>query len=602
MRPLDLAEKHFGEFRIKGDELVPMLCPFCQGGEHRDKYTFAMNRHTGAYNCKRGSCAVQGGFLQLCEHYGEKGDPAAAEAKPHEFWRPPAPVFRKPAVKLAEPESAIKDYLASRGISEATWRKRGVGEAGGNIAFPYRENGELVLLKFRRPRKVEPSERKMWREKGGKPVFWGMDDCRPDLPLVIVEGEMDALSLEECGIPNVVSVPGGAEDLACVDHCWDWLQRFRQVIIWPDTDKPGLALCRTLIRRIGAWRCSVVQSEAKDANELLMAKGKFAVVEALMSATEVPMAGLIRLADVQEFDLEKVTRVKSSIPHINGVVGGYMAGQVTVWTGNAGSGKSTLLGQELLMAINQGFRVCAFSGELPAAVFRGWTELQAAGPGFVEPREDSVRQESGIANCEVYRPKPEVVPKIRAWYRNLFFLHDAQGTTNEEALLEVFTYAAMRYDCKVFLVDNLMTTAFAGSERDIYHKQSQFVGRMVDFSHRFDCHVHVVAHPRKTEGKVSRLDVSGSGDITNRADNVFSLHRTPPEEARPSDPAATLTVLKNRFFGRQDVEIGLEFRTDCRRFHLRGQDSSLRFGWQTQADVPDELAILGHEVDEEAPF
>jgi twinkle protein len=600
MRPLELAEKHFGQFRVKGEELVPAVCPFCQGGEHHDKYTFAMNKHTGAYNCKRGSCGAQGSFRQLCEHLGEEADPPGGSH--YEIRRPAVPVYRKPEIKLGDPESAVKAYLASRGISEATWRKRGVSEADGNIAFLYRQDGELVLLKFRRPRKVEPGERKMWREKGGKPVFWGMDDCQPDLPLVIVEGEMDALSLEECGIPNVVSVPGGAEDLACVDHCWDWLQRFRQVVIWPDTDSPGLEMSRKLIRHIGAWRCSVVQTDAKDANELLLKAGKQAVVEAVLSATEVPMAGLIRLADVKPFDLETAVRVRSSIPAINAIIGGYMEGQVSVWTGNSGSGKSTLLGQELLMAVNQGFRVCAFSGELPAAVFRYWTDLQAAGPGFVQAREDEVRKILGNQDTLVHHARPDVVPKIRAWYRNRFFLHDALGATSEEKLLEVFTYAAMRYDCKVFLVDNLMTTAFAGSERDIYHKQSQFVGRMVDFSHRHECHVHVVAHPRKTEGKLSRLDISGSGDITNRADNVFSLHRTPPEESRPGDPAATLTVLKNRFYGRQDAEVWLDFQPSCHRFVQRSVNADLKFGWQTAADVPDELAILGHEVDEEAPF
>jgi len=40
---------------------------------------------------------------------------------------------------------------------------------------------------------------------------------------------------------------------------------------------------------------------------------------------------------------------------------------LSVWTGGSGDGKSTFLGQELLTAINHGFNVCAYSGELPAA-------------------------------------------------------------------------------------------------------------------------------------------------------------------------------------------------------------------------------------------
>ena len=61
--------------------------------------------------------------------------------------------------------------------------------------MPYFENGELVLMKFRT---TKPA--KHWREEGGKPIFSGVwTYATPSKPLVIVEGEMDALALDECG-------------------------------------------------------------------------------------------------------------------------------------------------------------------------------------------------------------------------------------------------------------------------------------------------------------------------------------------------------------------------------------------------------------------
>src|SRR5690606_33502833 len=136
------------------------------------------------------------------------------------------------------------------------------------VAMPYFERGELVLVKFRHARAPKEGERKSWREKGGKPVFWGMDDCEPRLPLVIVEGEIDALSLDECAIPAVVSGASGAEDFTCGDECWEWLEQCRDVIIWPDNDAPALEMCRKLVQRLGAGRCLVVRSSRKDANEV----------------------------------------------------------------------------------------------------------------------------------------------------------------------------------------------------------------------------------------------------------------------------------------------------------------------------------------------
>ena len=72
MTPTDFAEKHFREYRIKGNEIVPTYCPFCQGGNRQDKHTFAMNAETGTFNCKRGSCASSGTFNQLLKEFGEK--------------------------------------------------------------------------------------------------------------------------------------------------------------------------------------------------------------------------------------------------------------------------------------------------------------------------------------------------------------------------------------------------------------------------------------------------------------------------------------------------------------------------------------------------
>ena len=46
---------YLGQIKEKGQEIHALYCPFCHGGQHRDKYTFAINRTTGAYNCLRDS-------------------------------------------------------------------------------------------------------------------------------------------------------------------------------------------------------------------------------------------------------------------------------------------------------------------------------------------------------------------------------------------------------------------------------------------------------------------------------------------------------------------------------------------------------------------
>jgi twinkle protein len=572
MSPYQFAEKYFPEYKQRGEELIPVYCPFCHGGQNKDKYSFALNVEKRTYNCKRGSCGAVGSFKQLCEEFGELED------KNFEFKTQPRArkSYVAPKAETNPAGSRVENYLKSRGFSKETWEARGVSEHEGNIAFPYYENGKLVLMKFRKPEKYTGKGAKAWREEGGKPVFWGMDECDIQYPLVITEGETDALALDEAGIKNVVSVPSGASDLTCVEECWEWLSKFKKIAIWPDNDEPGQEMARKLVSKLGAWRCYIIPSKYKDANEALYHGGVDEIRNSILNATEVPIAGLLRLADVKAFDIKNVGRVQSSIGGINQIVGGYYDGLLSVWTGINSSGKSTFLGQELLSVIDQGFKVCAFSGEMPMPVFRYWIDMQAAGPENLQADYDEVR------DADVYRPRKEIVGKIRDWYRDRFFIYDSFGGVTSDNLLETFSYAYMRYGCKVFLVDNLMMMTYGGgSKSDFYRKQGEFVNKIKNFAVKNDCHVHLVAHPRKTDGRLTKMDVMGSGDITNLADNVFSVHRLTDEERDKEGCDSFIDVFKNRYSGKQDISVSLNFDTKSKRFYMPSNAGMLhrQFGW-----------------------
>ncbi len=576
MSPLEFASKYFKDHKQKGPELVPVYCPFCHGGQNGDKYTFALNMENETYNCKRGSCDESGHFSQLLKKFGE--------SKSYEI-RKPTKTYKPPKTEIKASTKKVEEYLKLRGISPEVWKQRGVGESKGNIAFPYHENGKVVLVKFRKPEKYTGEGQKAWREAGGKAVFWGMELCRPGKPLIITEGEFDALSLAEVGLVNVVSVPSGAEDLTCVDNCWDWLEQFRKIIIWPDNDDPGKAMAENLVKRLGAYRCAIVESDCKDANECLYKHGPEGVIECVDNAKDYPIAGLKRLSDVKAFDYDGLTRIKSSVGLINKYTAGYIGGQVSIWTGDSGGGKSTFAGQELLEAIEQNIAVCAYSGELPGPVFRYWIDLQAAGSSNVKEKYDTLRGE--------YVPfvDNETAAKIRAWYRDLFYLCDDNDDITDSTVLELFEYAYKRHGCKVFLIDNLMSTAIDGSESDYYRKQSEFIRKTKQFARNYDVHVHIVAHPRKLapgkkDGRLTKEDVAGAKDITNWADNVFSLYRVPEEgkeEGKKYEGIDTIIdIFKCRFTGVVDQGIKLIFDGKSKRmWHPDNSRETYKYGWET---------------------
>jgi twinkle protein len=150
--------------------------------------------------------------------------------------------------------------------------------------------------------------KRFWQSQGGVATFYGadvMDDpavTSGEAQLVIVEGELDKLSVETAGHPFVVSVPEGApppprpdrmrrgEPSAADDMTGkfrfmfnnrDRLQAVKRFILAVDDDAAGRCLENEIIRRILVPRCARVKypEGCKDFNDVLMKHGKDAVLE-----------------------------------------------------------------------------------------------------------------------------------------------------------------------------------------------------------------------------------------------------------------------------------------------------------------------------------
>ena len=144
------------------------------------------------------------------------------------------------------------------------------------------------------------------QDSGGAHDFFGIDHIDQTQPVVIVEGEIDALTAWECGIKNVLSVPSGApmkvtdgkvdasEDkkFGFVWSAFDILQKVPYVTIATDTDTAGQALAEELARRIGKDKCRIAKFKYKDLNEAFLAEGADIVKQIIDTAEPYPVAGL----------------------------------------------------------------------------------------------------------------------------------------------------------------------------------------------------------------------------------------------------------------------------------------------------------------------
>ncbi len=586
MNVYEFARRYLEPYTIKGNEIIPKHCPYCQGGQHRDKETFALNIDKQTFNCKRGTCGKTGTFYQLCKDFGEEADKVSYYGTIGSTKQ-----YKKPETKIKTITNRAEAYLQKRKISKATIEAFQIGcDDKDNIIFPFfNDKGELEFIKFRPSHKVGKGERKAWREADTKPILFGMNLCNPEYPLCIFEGEIDSMSGHEAGIHNCVSVPSGTEDMTWIDTCFDWLKQFNTIYLFGDNDEPGREMTGKLKTKLSNHRLYIVEHKYKDANELLYREGEEAVRKAYEEAKEVPVYGLIDLSDVKALDIKKIPSVKSGIKELDAKLGGFLMGDLSIWTGKRGEGKSTFLGQIMLESINNGYKVCVYSGELRAERFQYWVNLQAAGKENIKSYYDIDK------GREVFYIDKSIDEKIRTWYKGKFWLYDNSiaESSEETSILKIFEYAAKRYDCKVFFIDNLMTAKYnADTESNYYRAQSNFVGQLVEFANKYNVHVHLVAHPRKTSNSLDNDDISGTADITNRAANVFSLEKLKDEDRTKQGYDVLLSILKNRWEG-YTGKFGLNYCHTSRRLYAPSVGNKRIYGWQKlgkQFDWVEEIA------------
>jgi twinkle protein len=502
--------------------------------------------------------------------------------------------YVKPNVKLNELTPEAIAYMEKRKISKATLDKWQVKMRGKNeYAFQFfGENNELTFLKYRPVGKGDEAKKNITREKETMPILYGMNMVNTTQPVVIVEGEFDALACFEAGVRNVVSVPSGSTDTTWIKICWKWLKRVPEFILFGDNDNAGRKMITELVIRLGEGKCRIAEHDYKDANEVLYYQGKDAVLKAVAEAKIVSKIGIIDVSCIQVPDEQESHGIPTGFIGLDRMMEDSQLGEVTIWTGRNGEGKSTILGQVILQAIEYGSSVFAYSGELTKERFFQWICTQAAGKEYLRPYKNKYGDEK-------YSVDPDAVAKIRKWIRGKLYLYDnsMRGSNIENTgLFDLCKYAAQRYGCKIFVIDNLMTSDFgAKDESNYYHAQSEFVGKLVSFAKTFNVHVHLVAHPKKTgERGITKEDISGSNDISNRADNVIAIQRK-YEEDREYD--AELSLLKNRNTGILG-KVNLGFSQEDKRFYQIRSDGKYitkSYNWK---DAEDYFA----PTDEPSPF
>lgn len=571
-----------------GDELrFKQYCPYCNGGNKRDKDTFSISLKTGQFKCLRESCGVTGNMIQLSRDFD-----FSLGTETDEYYRPRKQHKRlKTPQKPIEPKEPAVRYLQSRGISEDVAKRYEITVQNNYenvLVFPFYDEREILqFVKYRKTDfNPEKDKNKEWCEKGCKPILFGMKQCNDKFDrLVITEGQLDSLSVATSGIENAVSVPNGAKGFTWVPYCFDWVSKFEEIVVFGDFERGHMSLLEDIQRRFPNKIKHVREQDykgCKDANEILRKHGAESVRNAVENAVLLPVKRVLSLADVQTVNIYELPKLKTGISELDRLLyGGLPFGMVCLVAGKRGDGKSTFASKILGNAVEQGYVTFAYSGELPNYLYKSWFDFQIAGRNHIIEN----KTEFGTVNRFISNSNQEL---INAWYRDKAYIYDSRiiESDEQEDLLKSITRSIMQYGVKVVLIDNLMTAMYIDEKQgsDKYDQQGQFVSELTKIALRYDVLILLVVHRRKNSFTQDANDeVSGSGDITNLAGITLSYDRGSKDEIKDGyldETQRKLITAKNRLFGKVDLEgIILNYDEKSKRIYGPRDDVNYEFGW-----------------------
>lgn len=537
-----------------------ILCPDCSSTRRkhpREKtLSITIDGDTKIYNCFH--CGLSGALQISNKPFSPRRDPF------EDFMSSPSNYHQqKNVIELpsATHDRELKNFMVeSRHISEETYRKFNVVT---DIRWFDKKLGEQLAVGFVYGDKADPSAIK-WRSLRGKAftqtgaaqTFYGLEQLPEDLgeqPLIICEGELDALSFTEAGMP-AISVPNGApakpvrhDDGVKFDYLWqakEILESVDKIILAVDHDGPGDNLKQEIARRIGRGKCYEVQfsTELKDANAVLCAEGPERLQEIIEACTPMPLAGVFSASDYQA----QVEELYDAGGTGSGLSTGFktldklmtIAPGLYIVTGQPGHGKSSWIDallQNCAEMHGMKFAICSMENPPHIHILK-MSALHCGKPFFEGPKFERMSKNELCESTD--------------WINDHFcFLENKDGeVATIDSILDRTKDALLRLGVNGLLIDPYNFLENRNVENE-HQSISQILSKTITFAQAHQLTVFFCAHPTKMpfgesqDRPINGNAISGSASWNAKADVGITVFRTND----PNDHTPQISIWKARF-------------------------------------------------------
>ncbi|SMO69670.1 AAA family ATPase [Paracoccus laeviglucosivorans] len=444
-------------------------------------------------------------------------------------------------------------------------------QLGPAVALTYKRDGKAYAAKFR------ATDRKDWRSTAEVSRGLFNEDCLRggDCPVVITEGEIDALSVIQAGYSRVVSLPDGwteegGKRQVLID-AEAALRAAPHVIVAGDADEVGAGLPKVVANILAGHDVRFVTwpEGCKDANDVLVKFGEGEVARRLTEAKRIdPPGGIITgISDMPPMPARRVLRMGMS-PYDNLLA--FEVGTMSVGTGTPGAGKSTFTTFAAYhVAQHEQIRIGIMGFETHPHRTRDHLARLYAGKAW----DDLGDQE----RCEF-------TAFADAHFRIVHRTFDGDDKHNLGWLRSMIYTLAVRDECKLIVVDPWNELEHLPEPGESMTSYINFALQQIrQWAQQFDTHICVIAHPRKmgTDGKPrspTGYDIADSAAFFNKPALGFSVHKEEDEDAGESwVRVTTWKVRETQLYGFEPGNVRLNFhRHDMSYTRFEGQRQYIR--------------------------
>ena len=525
------------------------VCPLCSSNRKPEN----RKAKCAMYDWERGlgTCMNCNEVFQL-HTFKRKGGNDKVYNKPKQIANP---LLSNKVIKWFEGRGISNNTLVKMKITEGKEFMPQTGKEENTIQFNYFINNELINIKYR------DGKKNFKLVKGAEKIFYNIDSTVGHDYMVIVEGEMDALSFVEAGISSVISVPNGAtvsnNNLEYLDNCIDYFENKEKIILAVDQDEAGENLKQELIRRLGAEACYTCDFGVyKDANEFLIHNSRNMLSDVIKNASAVPIENVLTLKDVddelQEFIEEGFKPgYQIGLDNFDSIFSTYTGQFITV-TGVPSSGKSDFVDRMVVgYQLKYGWKTAFASPENKPTFLHAHKLMRKIGD-WMPTKED--------INTTKWKEVSNVIND------NFFFIENERYDL--DSVLSKGAQLVKRKGIKCLVIDPYNKVKMNGSAAmSIPDATMEYLTRIEAFAKKYDVLVIVVAHPTKmykkddgTLDEPNMYNIKGGGEWYDASYHGLLVHRNYEKKT------VKVKVLKVKFQNLGENQAEAHFKWD----HISG--------------------------------